>query len=418
MKHFGSLSLFFSVSTSLLLAQWTKQSFPTTEYLWKVRFVTEQTGWIAGSNNIYKTTNGGMSWTKQDTSTGSCDAMFALNDQVVMFSNWTGVGELSGGIRRTTDGGITWVTANSEKNYYTDIDFGSATVGYASSGGTAGNKPLVKKTTDTGVTWTTVSQNFPKAKSELTGIAFVDENVGWTVSYDGFVYKTTNGGIDWSAPDSLGFESFRDIEFFNKDTGWALGGIGGDMVVVRTTNGGITWIKSKQGGGSLREGKALSSKNIWCAEMFDLIINTTNAGEVWNKQTSDVNGFESLDMVNENVGYAVGFNGKIFKTTNGGVSSVKIDKLNSIPTAYILEQNFPNPFNPSTTIQFSIPRKDAVSLKLFTVTGVLIEEVVQQTMDAGTYSFQWNALQFPSGVYFYKLTSGNFTETKKMMLIK
>jgi photosystem II stability/assembly factor-like uncharacterized protein len=418
MKHFMAMVFPVIIFTSFLSAQWTKLSFPTTEYLWKVRFAGEQIGWIAGHNYIYKTTNGGNSWSKQDSSIGSCDAMFALNDQVAIFSNWTGVGENTRGIRRTSNGGATWTTANAEKNYYTDIDFGSAAVGYTSSGGTAGNKPLVKKTTDAGATWTTVSQNFPKAKYELTGISFVDENTGWTVSYDGFVYKTINGGIDWSAPDSLGFESFRDIEFFNKDTGWAVGGIGGEMVIVRTTNGGTLWTKTKLPGGSLREAEALTSKIVWCAAMSGQIIATADAGETWFKLTSDINGFESLDMVNIYIGYAVGSSGKLYKTTNGGIVSAGDRILSAVPRSYSLEQNFPNPFNPSTTIQFSLPGKSIVSLKIFSVTGELIEDLLHRSLDAGTYSVNWNAGTHPSGVYYYTLSAGNFFGTKKLTLIK
>ena len=404
---------------SFLPSQWIQQTFPTTETLWKVRFANEQTGWIAAYNYIYKTTNGGDGWVKQDTSIGGCDAMYVLNDQIGMFANWTGVGELSRGIRRTTNGGTTWTTANAEKNYYADIDFGSTAVGYACGGsGTAGNKPIVKKTTDAGATWTTVSQNFPKPKFELTGIAFVDENIGWTVSYDGFVFKTTNGGVDWSTPDSLGSESFRDIEFFNKDTGWVFGGIAGDMVIARTTNGGSSWTKIKKGGGSLREAESLTSTNVWCAGWNDSIIYSTNAGADWIAQKSDRYGFESLDMVNINIGYTVGSSGKVYKTTNGGVTSVSAQRLNDSPTSYSVKQNFPNPFNPSTFIQFSIPEQGYTSLKIHSINGELIEELLHQTIDAGTYSVQWNAQHYSSGVYFYTLSSGTFSRTKKLVLLK
>ena len=406
------------IFTSFLSAQWTKLSFPTTEYLWKVRFAGEQIGWIAGHNYIYKTTNGGNSWSKQDSSIGSCDAMFALNDQVAIFSNWTGVGENTRGIRRTSNGGATWTTANAEKNYYTDIDFGSAAVGYASSGGTAGNKPLVKKTTDAGATWTTVSQNFPKAKYELTGISFVDENTGWTVSYDGFVYKTINGGIDWSAPDSLGFESFRDIEFFNKDTGWAVGGIGGEMVIVRTTNGGTLWTKTKLPGGSLREAEALTSKIVWCAAMSGQIIATADAGETWFKLPSDINGFESLDMVNIYIGYAVGSSGKLYKTTNGGIVSAGDRILSAVPRSYSLEQNFPNPFNPSTTIQFSVEKQQLSSLRVYNALGQEVALLIDKELPAGNYSINFDAKQLSSGVYFYRFISGNYSSIKKMAVVK
>ena len=412
------------IVTSLLSAQWTKQSFPTTENLWKIRFATEQAGWIAGHNYIYKTTNGGTNWTKQDTSIGACDAMFALNDQTAMFANWTGAGEVSRGIRRTTDGGTTWTTVNSEKNYYTDIDFGSATVGYASSGGTSGNIPMVKKTTDAGATWTTISQNFPKTKYELTGISFVDENVGWTVTYDGFVFKTTNGGSDWALQDSLGLNSYRDIDFFDQNYGWIVGGISGYQELAYTTNGGTKWNKMSQGGCSTREVKIMDKYHAWyCGSFYSpFLAYIDTAGNPWKKQqfqdSSSSPDVASFDMVSTKIGYAIANLGRVYKTTNGGVASVKIEKSNIFPINYSLEQNFPNPFNPSTTVRFSIPVKEDVSLKIFSINGELIEELIGKPMDAGSYSITWHAEGRPSGVYFYTLTSGNFSETKKLALLK
>lgn len=422
MKNGSLLFIAFAFLSSSSPAQWIKQPFPSTEYLWKVRFATEQTGWVAGGQHIYKTTDGGSNWTKQDTSIGSCDAMFSLSDQIAMFSNWTGAGEKSRGIRRTTDGGLTWTTADAEKNYYTDIDFGSSTVGYASGGSTT-YIPLVKKTTDAGATWSTISQNFPKAKYELTGIAFVDADIGWAVSYDGFVYNTTNGGTDWALQDSLGFNNYRDIDFVSSTMGWIVGGISGDQKFAHSTNGGQTWIKSQSGGCSIREVEFLTVNSGWYAGNNNgapYIGKINNDGETWTTQTlsPSSNGFESIDMVNENVGYAVGGLGDFYKTTNGGVLSVHPEMINSKPSSFSLEQNFPNPFNPSTNIRFSIPSNEFVSLKVYSVTGILLDELVHQSMDAGTYSVIWDAHNIPSGVYFYTLRSGNHTQTKKLIIMK
>lgn len=88
------------------------------------------------------------------------------------------------------------------------------------------------------------------------------------------------------------------------------------------------------------------------------------------------------------------------------------------PDRYMLEQNFPNPFNPSTQIRFSLKRPGFVSLKIYDMLGKEVTTLVNQDLTGGTYTAQWNAEHVPSGIYFYTVTAGQFTETKKMLLIK
>ena len=89
-----------------------------------------------------------------------------------------------------------------------------------------------------------------------------------------------------------------------------------------------------------------------------------------------------------------------------------------IPAYYKLEQNYPNPFNPSTTIQFSIPEQSFVKLEVFNSLGEKVSTLVSEDLNAGNYQYEWNAEKLSSGIYFYKLITGNFTETKKMILMK
>jgi hypothetical protein len=89
-----------------------------------------------------------------------------------------------------------------------------------------------------------------------------------------------------------------------------------------------------------------------------------------------------------------------------------------IPKEFSLSQNYPNPFNPSTTIRFSLPSRSFVSLKVFDVLGREVSILLADEMPAGTYARQWNAAELPSGVYFYRLQSDKFTETKKFVLLK
>ncbi len=95
----------------------------------------------------------------------------------------------------------------------------------------------------------------------------------------------------------------------------------------------------------------------------------------------------------------------------------------NIPSDFKLYQNFPNPFNPSTKIKFTIPQEvrgkmQYVKLKIYDVLGNEIATIIDEEKTAGTYSIEYNASGLPSGIYFYKLRAGNFIETKKMLLIK
>lgn len=90
----------------------------------------------------------------------------------------------------------------------------------------------------------------------------------------------------------------------------------------------------------------------------------------------------------------------------------------ALPADYALEQNYPNPFNPATKISFALPSQSFVSLKVFDALGKEAALLVYKELPAGTYVRQWNAAGLPSGVYFYRLQAGSFTETKKLILLR
>jgi hypothetical protein len=88
------------------------------------------------------------------------------------------------------------------------------------------------------------------------------------------------------------------------------------------------------------------------------------------------------------------------------------------PSHFELSNNFPNPFNPSTTMSFSLPTKAFVLLKIYDALGREVSTILNEELSAGTYSRQWSAANLPSGVYFYRLQAGTFTETKKLVLLR
>jgi hypothetical protein len=95
-----------------------------------------------------------------------------------------------------------------------------------------------------------------------------------------------------------------------------------------------------------------------------------------------------------------------------------IETTPTIPAGYALSQNYPNPFNPATTIRYYIPERSLVILKIFDMSGQQVAALVDKEQPAGSYTIKWQAGGFPSGVYFYRLQTNNFIETKKLILLK
>jgi hypothetical protein len=89
-----------------------------------------------------------------------------------------------------------------------------------------------------------------------------------------------------------------------------------------------------------------------------------------------------------------------------------------IPKEFALYNNYPNPFNPKTTIKFDLPKLSFVTMKVYDISGKEIEVLANQNMEGGVYEFSWNATKYASGIYFYRITAGDYIATKKMILLK
>ena len=89
-----------------------------------------------------------------------------------------------------------------------------------------------------------------------------------------------------------------------------------------------------------------------------------------------------------------------------------------IPAKYSLSQNYPNPFNPSTNLEFGVSKLGFVSLKIYDLLGKEVVTLVNEKLNPGKYRVEFDGSSLTSGVYFYRITSGDFTETKRMLLVK
>jgi hypothetical protein len=98
---------------------------------------------------------------------------------------------------------------------------------------------------------------------------------------------------------------------------------------------------------------------------------------------------------------------------------VSINNLgNELPKEYNLYQNYPNPFNPKTSLKFDLPKSSHVTLKIYDIMGKEIDEILNQTMEGGSYTANWDASHLASGVYFCRITAGDYKNTMRMVLIK
>jgi len=124
-------------------------------------------------------------------------------------------------------------------------------------------------------------------------------------------------------------------------------------------------------------------------------------------------------FIDKNTGFITGYG--IFKTTTGGgVVSVKDEKElnNNVTKQLILFQNYPNSFNPMTTIRFKLEIPGYINLKIYNLLGKEIHTLIQGRYETGEYKIQWNAKNLPSGIYLYRLQAEDFTETKKLILLR
>ncbi len=386
--------------TSLAQEGWIQQISGTTEHFKSVHFVDSNTGWAVGWGGIFNTTDGGENWNVQYT--GECYDVFFIDNNTGWVTN--------GAVLKTTNGGIDWIAKPSLCVELGRVFFIDENIGWVIGLGGFNCNDIIQKSTDGGESWTELSVRTGSA------LWFIDSDVGWYVYYGtdfgeaGVIYKTTNGGLTFIPQDTS--YQLTDVCFTDDNNGWVTSR-GGNILY--TTNGGEDWNEQVSGGAASVH--FVDSNTGWA--VGGTILHTTNGGEDWNQQVYGITlGLNSVHFIDSNTGWAVGANGTILKTTNGGVSLVEEEEIDEIPTDYSLSNNFPNPFNPSTKIRYSVPQTSNVMIKVFDILGKEIETLVNEEKPIGTYEITWSAGNLPSGIYFYRLQAGSFVETKKMVLMK
>ncbi len=152
------------------------------------------------------------------------------------------------------------------------------------------------------------------------------------------------------------------------------------------------------------------SKIPWSAQSAGFAVMTS--GSVITK--SSVGQMAIGEAMNSSIRVQSGF---LADTTLRGIILAVNDE-NKLPVDYSLEQNYPNPFNPITSIQYSLSSRQQIKLTMYDMLGREVQTLVDEVKAQGTYTVKWDGKEFPSGVYFYRLTAGTFTDVRRLLLIK
>jgi len=403
-KIYFLLIIHYSLFIGNSFSQWSIISSSGNE---AVCFPSENIGYSTANGLTKKTTNGGFAWTTLQG--GNLTGIFFTND----LTGWV-VG-YPGYIGRTTTGGSFIQQTTGVQDRLNDVYFIDSNTGWV-VGGDFGTERIFK-TTNSGINWIAQTSG---TTNKLFSVYFINANTGWSVGGPSSpkIIKTTNGGDNWITQFTSAATPLYSVMFADANTGWAVAGYLGGETIIKTTNGGTSWFNQSSGDARyLRDCFVLNSNKAFAVGQSGKIITTTNGGDNWNVQTTGSSiELWSVYFANDSVGYAVGDNA-VLKTTNGGLTFINGNS-QSILEDFKLYQNYPNPFNPATEIKFQINEPGLVSIKIYDILGKEIAALVNESKTAGTYEINWDASNFPSGVYFYVFSAGDNKQTKKMLFLK
>ena len=424
-KYLTILILLFSAG--FIFGQWIQQSSPTKKDLLDIKFF-ENRGVIVGDSVVLTSNDSGKTWKAHDVGEYLFRCAFQSKDTVWSVSFYDK-------IIKSTDGGESWETVNIDsssnfKGYKESVFFLDNMHGWI--GGQGKDYGYILRTENGGQTW----QKAALDSADIWDISFVDTLSGWACSWsNGGIYKSTDGGKSWelntrvTTSGGVYSEPLRRISFTTKDSGWTVGGISGDQITARTTDGGMNWIIVNQStyGSSLHGLWFTDSKNGWTVGGSNAglkILHTTDGGVNWSLQTQpfpivgSIFYFESVYMFNLNTGFVVGDSGAILKTNNGNSITAIKNNLSNSPGKFELFQNYPNPFNPLTKINYNLQSGSFVILKIYDNLGRELKTLINNYQNAGLHSVTFNGKDLPSGIYYYQMEAGDFSQTKKLLLLK
>jgi len=357
---------------------------------------------------------------------------------------------------RSTDSGANWLKADSGLTNQLGFFASVYTFAFNDTYIFAGSEAGIFRSTNNGSKWTSINRAV-----EASSFAFIDSAL---------IAGTAFGGLYLSADNGVTWKSIRDDSMYEDVTSMAV--LGSQLIVgtdgdglFLTTDNGTSWLNTHnihmepnvKALAVMTNG--MQTPSLFVAGRFGFFYSSPDSGNTWTTlQTMEPYEMTSLIVYGSTL-FAGTYNAGVLLSTDMGVSWNEINtglpgttvlslaicgstlyagtdtsglwrrplaevisdvgnQTEQIPSQFVLEQNYPNPFNPSTTIAFAVPLKARVTLKIFDVMGREVATVVSEEMPAGTYARHWNASNFSSGIYFYRLQTGSVSITKKLILLR
>ncbi len=349
--------------------------------------------------NIRKSTNRGSSFGNSVTPPGSGPTAFIAPYRIFNLNSdimYAGRDK----IYRSTDGGNSWTATNNNNaldgNFAIamDISYQTSNKVYVATAPFGVNRGHIFRTTTGGSNWTDITGTLPDRFPSDIAVDPNNDQIVYVTFYGfgtGHIFKSTNSGTNWT--DITGtLPDVPTIAVIVDPNNSKHVYVGNDLSVYVSTNGGTTWENFNEG---------------LPTAVIAMDLNITLANNVVRVATHG-NGVYERKLL----------------------STIATSVINNDITVkdFRLEQNYPNPFNPSTTISWQLSVDAFVSLKVYDVLGNEVSTLVNEEKRAGSYEVEFSAKggsasggdawNLPSGIYFYKIQSGSFVETKKMVLLK
>lgn len=389
---------------SSIISQWNLSADLNAGYISSI--ISDGNSLYAGTSTqgVFRSDNNGLNWIQVSAGFGTSLFIQALAAE----NSYVYAGTSSGGFFYSTNKGTQWIQSNqgiSQQNIKALIADGNTVYAGCIFAG-------VFRSLNNGGNWS----RFALGEGDLMNALYRYDN-HFFIGLLGGMYRSTNNGVNWMISDS-GITN-NDIKCFVRSGNKTYCGTNGGGVFV-TTDNGESW-------SALSTGLADQKINVLFAEGPDVFTGTyrrgihylDNSSQNWiqaNQGLTDTN-ITSIAVKDKYI-YAASSSGKIWKRLISEIITGIKSEYTTGTGKFQLYQNYPNPFNPSTLISFYIPERVNVSLKIYNEIGKEISVIFSGELSQGNYSKFWNGENFPAGVYYYTLRSGNFSETKKLLLLK
>jgi len=344
------------------------------------------------------------------------------NNSIYSFRNILGLwfGTNAGYIYHSSNGGTSWNIQPTPgmTNIYAIYFNGALNLGMAGGDGLCSS-------TNSGNTWTQLTSPSP------SGIFGIGGNFGsntFWVAGPTSIYKTTDFGSNWTTDYTSPGGNFTNFNtsYTGDGIGYAVRDNGGITMLQFTVPVELTSFTAVSSAEKVTLSWSTATETNNHGFEIERRINSYDLNENWitigfvdgHGTTSEPNSYNFIDDLGSTNITSVSYRLKQVDFDGTIEYSDVVDITNIVPAEFRLSQNYPNPFNPSTKISYAIPVNAHVTLKVYDALGNEITTLVNEEKPAGTYKINFDASNLSSGVYFYTLTSGNFVEAKKMILMK